>query len=495
MSNDPTRIPVLVGLGQSIERSDLTSVVDLATRAAESAFDEAPGIRDHVQRVSLVGVSFSAVSLSAASEIADRLGLFRAAREASTPGGNTPQWLMNRACEEIVRGELEATLIVGAEATRSMRQSDPDYDFIAAAGDNRSGDEERADPIVGASVRGLLGRAELEASLIRPADVYPLFESTLAARSGASPEQQRKHIGKFMSRSSGAASKNRFAWFQEPRSAEEFSTVSAHNRLIAEPYTKYMNSFANVDQGSALLLTTLAIARQAGLADQCIFPWSGANLRDVIPAAREDLCSSPAIRAAAAASFELAGVGIDEIDVFDLYSCFPIAVEVGAAEIGLALDDSRGLTQTGGMAIFGGPGNNYTSHGIAAVALALRERGRLGYVSGNGGLLSKHSIGLYGSAPPPRGFGLADTSSVQGAIDAAALEVVFAAEGRARVEGGTVIYGRQGEVVGAPIVARLDDGRRVVAVAKQEILPSLTGRSLVGEAVTVSGASPPAYVA
>lgn len=493
MAHDPHRTPVLVGIGQSIERDGLVDVVELATRAAEQAFAEAPGLREHVQKLSLVGVSFSPVSLTAASEIADRLGLSAAAREVTTPGGNTPQWLMTRACEAIVQGRLETTLIVGAEATRSTRKADPGYDFITGAASNQSGDEEAADPVVGAPIMGMLSRAEIEAKLVLPADVYPVFESALAAREGLTFEECRHRIAQFMSRGSEVAAANPYAWFQKRRDLDEFERVSASNRITAEPYTKCMNSFANVDQGSALLVTSLAIASRAGLADQCIFPWASANNSDVVPAARADLAGSMGLRAAASAALGVAGVGLDDIDFFDIYSCFPSAVEIGAGEIGLALDDPRGLTRTGGMACFGGPGNNYASHGIASVALALRGGGRLGYVSGNGGLISKHSIGLYGSAPPPSGFALADTSAAQREIDAAALPVVHQAEGGAVVDGGTVVYGRAGEPVAAPMFARLETGERVVAVAQAGLLPSLAGRSLVGETVRVSGASPPVY--
>ena len=274
---------------------------------------------------------------------------------------------------------------------------------------------------------------------------------------------------------------------------QEIAEATPVNRATAEPYTRCMNSFPNVDQGSALLVTTLANARAAGLADQCIFAWAGASNADLVPAEREDLGGSPAIRAAAAATFGAAGLGLDDVDIFDLYSCFPVAVEIGAGEIGLALDDPRGLTQTGFMSFFGGPGNNYTSHGIAAVALRLRESGRFGYVSGNGGVLSKHSIGVYGTGAPPAGFQLADTSREQEAIQASARPVVFEAEGAARVDGGTVVYGRDGAPAAAPVIATLDDGQRVVAVASDEVLGSLVGRSLVGEQIQVNGAHPPTY--
>ena len=493
MSLDPKRTPVLVGIGQSIERDAKTNVIELAARAAEAAFKDAPGLREKVQRLSVVGVSFSPVSLTPATEIVEVLGLRDIAREATTPGGNTPQWLMNRACEEIVAGTLETTLIVGAEATRSMRLADPNSDFLSAATQDRSADAGPKDDVVGVSIRGMVGQAEIEARLVRPADTYPIFESALAAKLGTDAAGSRERIAAFMSRSSEVAAKNPMAWFPAVKSAEDIATPTPANRITAEPYTKCMNSFANVDQGSALLVTTLANAQAAGLADQCIFPWSGATNAELVPAARVDLGGSPAIRAAAAATFKGAGVGLDDIDFIDLYSCFPVAVEIGAAEIGLALDDARGLTQTGGMSFFGGPGNNYTSHGIAAVALRLRESGRLGYVSGNGGVLSKHSLGIYSNEAPAQAFQRVDTTAEQEAIAASALEVTFAAEGEAKVDGGTVVYGRDGSPTSAPIIATLTDGRRVVANASPETLPSLAGRTLVGETVRVTGANPPIY--
>ncbi|MEO1936154.1 MAG: hypothetical protein ABGX04_15360 [Myxococcales bacterium] len=495
MTIDPSRTPVLVGIGQTIEREAIVDVIDLSSRAALAAFEDAPGLLDRIQRVTVVGISFSLVSRSPATQLVERLGLDKSAIdcETTTPGGNTPQWLVNRACEEISKGQLETTLICGAEATRSMRLADPDSDFLTAAHSNMQESLDEADPVVGASVRGILGQAEIQAKLLRPADIYPVFESALAARRGASPSQWRGEIGNFLSRSSQVAKKNPFAWFPEALSPEDIATPTPSNRITAEPYTKRMNSFANVDQGSALLITTLAIAREAGLADQCIFPWSGASNADVAPAQRPELDTSPAIRSAANALFTTAGIGLDDIDYFDLYSCFPIAMEVGAAEIGLAMDDARGLTLTGSMSFFGGPGNNYTSHGIASAGLRLRESGRFAYVSGNGGLLSKHSLGIYGREPNANGFVLANTTAAQEAINAGALDVVFEAEGRATVEGGTVVYDRSGMPVAAPVIACLENGARLVANAEPEILSDLIGRSLVGETIRVSGAEPPTF--
>jgi len=60
-----------------------------------------------------------------------------------------------------------------------------------------------------------------------------------------------------------------------------------------------------------------------------------------------------------------AGVTIKDIDFFDLYSCFPIAVQVTRDMLGIAENDTRPLTVTGGLPYFGGPGNNYVMHAMA----------------------------------------------------------------------------------------------------------------------------------
>lgn len=494
---DPQRVPVIVGVGQACEREAIVRVLDLAERASRAAAADAPGLLEKVERLSFVVPSFSRASHRPASELAERLRLASIACEVSTAGGNSPQWLVNRACAEIAAGRLRTTLIVGAEATRSMRLAEPGADFLrlaAVEGDGR--DAGSPDPVVGTPLHALIETAEIKAKLIRPADLYPVFESALAAREGATPAQWRTRISGFLARGSAVAAANPLAAFRKARSAEEIATPGPDNRLTAEPYTKCMNSFAQVDLGSALVLTTLADARARGLESRCVFPWAGATNIDVAPTRRPDLAASPGIRAAASATFEAAGLDLADVDCFDLYSCFPIAVEVGAAEIGLSLDDPRGYTLTGGMSFFGGPGNNYTSHGIAAAVLRLRERGGKAYVSGNGGYLSKHSVALYSATPreaPGAAFVQADTARAQDEIDAAARPVTQEAEGLACVVGGTVVYGREGEVESAPIIAELPDGTRLAARADEAILGELAGRSLVGERVRVSGGSPPVY--
>jgi acetyl-CoA C-acetyltransferase len=192
-------------------------------------------------------------------------------------------------------------------------------------------------------------------------------------------------------------------------------------------------------------------------------------------------------------AFEAAGVGVDDIARFDFYSCFPSAVQAGAAAVGIDPGDPRGLTVTGGLPYFGGPGNNYPMHAIATMHELLLGAGGLALVTGLGGFTTKHAAGIYGSAPPPDGFRRGDTIADQRAIDASAITLaVVDADGLATVDGSTVVYAADGTVEAVPVIATLDDGRRVAAQAHPAELASIGRDSLVGARVRVSG-SPASY--
>jgi acetyl-CoA C-acetyltransferase len=176
--------------------------------------------------------------------------------------------------------------------------------------------------------------------------------------------------------------------------------------------------------------------------DRWVFPQSGTDAHDHwYLSNRIDLHSSAAMRIAGSRALALAGVGPDELDHVDLYSCFPSAVQIGAAELGLDLE--RPLTVTGGMSFAGGPWNNYPMHAIATMADRLRdEPGTTGLVSGNGGYTTKHAFGVYATAPPPHGYRHED---LQEAVDATPRrDAADGYEGRAQVETYTVMHGRDG---------------------------------------------------
>ncbi len=486
---DEARVPVVLAGGQVTERAGGVRAIDLAVRAADEALDAVPDMRRRVGRVSMVNV-MSPVGAAPAATLARRCGLAPARTEVSTIGGNSPQWLVNRAAADVAAGEVDGVLVVGAEALHTARLGGPPPAGAGPPGD----DGPVPDPVVGDDRAGV-GAAELGVGLIVPVQVYAMFESVLARRAGRTPEEHRAGMGRLMARFSAVAAANPHAWYPEARTPEELAAVTPDNRLVSEPYPKRMCAVLHVDQAAAVLVTSLAAARAAGAADRAVFCWSGGEATDVwFPSARPDPGSSPGLRAAAAAAMAAAGLGVDDIGAFDLYSCFPSAVEMALEALGLAWDDGRGFTVTGGLPYFGGPGNNYSLHAVVAMADRLRRQGGTGLVSALGWYATKHAVGVYGTSPPARGWRRGDTTAAQRAIDASAVPVAVAVDtGRpAEVVASTVAYARDGAVSAAPVIARLGDGRHVVAAAEEDELPSLSGHNLVGRPVMVAG-SPPRY--
>ena len=475
--SDEDRIPVVVVAAQHAERDELVGALDLAERVANEALDQAPGLRSAIDRLSVVGI-LSPTGTAPATALAARLGLTPSVCETTSIGGNTPQLLVTRAAADIAAGRLGAALIVGAEAMRSAKAGHrhPAKDALRGV-----------DPVIGDDRLGT-GDAENAIGLILPVHIYAMIESAIAAAAGRTFEEHRMAMGRLLAPFTEVAAAHATAWFPEARTAEEIAGVSPDNRIVAEPYTKRMTAFLNVDQGAAVVVCSLAAARAAGVADRAVFVWSGADCHDVWePVARPDLTASPAIAAASGAVLDAHDVGVDDVSAFDLYSCFPAAVEAAAAAVGVALDDARGLTVTGGLPYFGGPGNNYSTHGIATMTDRLRggDSSVLGLVSALGWYTTKHAYGLYGASPPPSGFLAPDMTARQKEIDATAMPVTVTADGDATVVASTVVY--DGESVAmAPAIATLDDGTRVVAAAAPGQVAS------VGSRVRVSG-SPLSY--
>jgi acetyl-CoA C-acetyltransferase len=209
-------------------------------------------------------------------------------------------------------------------------------------------------------------------------------------------------------------------------------------------------------------MCSVAAAEAAGVPrDRWVFPQSGADAHDHYwVSERADLHSSPAIRYNGRAALELAGIGIDDVAHVDLYSCFPSAVQIGAAELGLSLD--RPLTVTGGLGFAGGPGNNYSTHAIATMVDVLRrDPGAYGLVTALGWYITKHAAGVYSTAAPAGGFRAA---SPQAEIDALPrCDFVAEHEGDVGVESYTVMHERDGSPSLGIVACRLPDGRRAWA--------------------------------
>ncbi len=223
----------------------------------------------------------------------------------------------------------------------------------------------------------------------------------------------------------------------------------------------------NVDQAAAVIMTSEADAQSLGIdRARWVYPMGGAELNNIWHVIRRPrLDDSPAITETTGFCLKQAGLALSDIGVFDLYSCFPSAVEISRRAIGIPEDDPRDLTVTGGLASFGGPGNNYTLHAIASVVERIRRDRRLkALVTANGWYNSKHAIGVYGAEPPDHPWEYREDAAIQQAIDAEALpEPVERAEGILTVEAYLIRHALDGRPERGTVIGRLPDGRRALA--------------------------------
>lgn len=477
---DP-RAPVLVGVGQlTVRDGDGVEPLALMERAARAAAEDAgaPGLLARLQSVAVVDAISQPLGDPGAL-LAARLGATPAETLRSGLGGNGPQTLVNLVAGRIASDGLDVALIAGAEAmatvTRLMKAGEqPPWARSDAGVPSRVLDD---------GSRPGSSAAEDAAGLIAPIFFYPVFEHALRGAAGRSRDAHLRAISELWAGFSAVAADNPHAWSRSARTAEELATPGDGNRRVSDPYLKLHNSHIGVDQGAALLLCSAAAAEAAGVPrERWVFPWAGAAAHDHwFVLERDELHRSPAIRLAGEAVLD----AVPSLDHVDLYSCFPSAVQIAAGELGLGLD--RPLTMTGGLTFAGGPGNNYATHGIAALATRLRaDPEAVGLATALGWYATKHALGVYSCQPPPRPFVAHD---VQAAVDALpGREVAVGYAGDAEVESFTALYERDGSPGMGIVVARLEDGRRVATKSHDaDVLGELvSGDDPLGRAVRVT---------
>ena len=275
------------------------------------------------------------------------------------------------------------------------------------------------------------------------------------------------------------------------RSATEIATAGPTNRMIGFPYPKLMNSNNDVDQAAALIMCSVERARALGIPeDRWVFVHAGTDTHETyVVGERASFADAPAVRIGGGRALALAGLGIDDVTFVDLYSCFPSAVQLGAAALGLALDDpARPLTVTGGLSFAGGPWNNYVMHAIATVVTDLRERlGELGLVWGNGGFVTKHAFGIYGTRPPEHGFRHGSPQAEVDALPRRDHATTADAIGPATIEAYTVMHDREGRPERAIAACLLPDGRRAWGTSEAaDVRTALVDGEWVGTPVTLT---------
>ena len=485
---DPRFIPVIIGVGEVLDRpSDLTQALEpvaLMARALQDAErDSGAKLLDQVDSLDLVGL-VSWRYIDPVSLLAEKLGIHPARKTNASMGGETPIRLIHDAALRIAAGEQKVAAIVGGEAMHSAssaQKAKVPLDWTPLAG--------LEEAVRFPSSRYALSKPAQALGMHAPAQIYPLYEMAAQHGWGQSPAQAQAQSAALWARYAAVASEVQNAWIRTAPSAEDIAEVSDRNRMINWPYPKLMTANPTVNQAAAILVTSLALAREAGVPeDRIVHIWGGAAasepedylLRDSFAHSTAQQC----VLEAAAASVG----GAERFSHLELYSCFPVVPKMALRTLGLEAS-AIAPTVTGGLTFFGAPLNNYMSHAVAAMVRKLRETpGELGLLYGQGGYVNKHHALVVGTIPPPAD--LAADYSVQAQADARRGPVPPLLErhdGEAVVETYTVRFARDGSPQDGVVVARTPKGERVMArvaaddASSMELLLSME-RSAIGTA-------------
>ncbi|MDC2980966.1 acetyl-CoA acetyltransferase [Gammaproteobacteria bacterium] len=473
------RAPVIVGVGDLVDRSkeDGLNPQELLAEACEHAIQDS-GIKELSKHIDYVGVvRFTVDFLTATNQsnfqysnfprtLANKLNI-SAKNEVYAPmGGNSPQVLLEDALVKISTGETDCALLSGGEALQTMiakLKAGMSLDWL----DEPGGSPE----MIGNNDIGFSDHEKLH-GMDLPTNVYPLFAQALRKEEKKTAATHLDECSALFSEFSKIASKNPYSWFPSYRSATEIAEETTNNRMVGFPYTKYLNSVIRVNMASAFILMSQGKADELNVAEnKRVYVHGCSILNDIWNVTeRPDFHSSPAIKTCVNQSLDQADISLSDIKHFDLYSCFPSAVQIAKKELGIP-EEKKDLTVTGGLPYFGGPGNSYTMFSTTEMVRKLRKKPQTyGLLTANSWFITKHAA-LVMSTIPAKPFKKINNSSVQKDINSKAIQnFTETPSGNGKIDTYTVINGRKG-LEFALIIGTLDDGTRFIANSeKDEIL-------------------------
>src|SRR3954447_7557416 len=281
MPNIPSpedRIPVIVGVGEIVDRpkdiaaglEPLTLLEEALKRAEADSGGKLLGEIDSLDIVNFLSWRYR----DPEKQLAARLGIAPAHATYGPVGGESPIRYIHEAAQRIARGECSVAAVCGAEAQSTATKAE--RGGITLPWTPFASDVE--EPKRGAVFQKPMA---VKLGVFRPITVYPLYESATSAHWGQTPREALAESGQLWSTYSKVASENPNSWMKKRFTSEEITTPTPDNRLIAWPYTKLMVANPTVNMGAAILLTSLAKAKAAGIAaDRIVHVWGGASAEE-----------------------------------------------------------------------------------------------------------------------------------------------------------------------------------------------------------------------
>ena len=236
-------------------------------------------------------------------------------------------------------------------------------------------------------------------------------------------------------------------------------------RSIAYPYLKRMVANSSVNQGAGFIVTSLARARAAGIAEErIIYVGQGAAAHETHSILKRDRYDrSAGMIVTLQKTLQRNGLTSTDLDHVELYSCFPCIPKMARRVLDWPLDKS--ITAFGGLTFGGGPIGNYMSHAIGSMVDTLRQERGTALLFANGGYAThNHAIVISASPvvgaqfPSPFDYN-ADAAALRDAVPA----VIEQYDGPATIETFTVFYRRDGSARFGTVIGRTPEGARLLA--------------------------------
>ncbi|KAI7356542.1 hypothetical protein KC354_g10399 [Hortaea werneckii] len=369
----PPETPVIIGVGDVVNRSkkieDAIEPLGLIVEAIQKAITDtalnstaSARLKNNIDSLDVVR-SWTWPYPDLPGSIAERLGINPKRRHYSEHGGNQPAYLLDEAARRVSKGENQVAVVTGGEALASLvacanAKSLPPPGWTKPAEDVKK--------VFSPTTRELQPNLGSKHHIGNPIHIYPLYENGFRAYRNQSLRANHAESAAMYAEFARVAAGNEYAWSYgaKPESEETIARVEeGRNRMICFPYPMLMNAFNNVNLAAACIVTSAGLARELGVAeDNWVYPLGGAGTRDSYD------------------WLEVSGIKKEDVDLYDLYSCFPIVPKLACQHLNLPLtvtnsnapSSAKPLTLLGGLTSFGGAGNNYSLHAITAMTRELR---------------------------------------------------------------------------------------------------------------------------
>ena len=166
--------------------------------------------------------------------------------------------------------------------------------------------------------------------------------------------------------------------------------------------------------------------------------------------------------------------------LFELYSCFPVAVQLFAEALNVS--DETDKTITGGMPFAGGPLNHYMIHATAQVLEKIRkDPAEIGLITGVSGLMTKQALAIWGKEPL-MDFRSKDVSK-EAAIIERPVEMSQSKDGAGKVLGCTALFEKNEGVKAVFYAEDSNQHRKVITSTDKDIIQNIGEEEWVGKKI------------